>query len=125
MKSVSLAPVVGLDDRLSAALRDLEAVAGNVDAEAFANLSAGLERVRCIAQLRVVALSRPTAEIVPSVGPDRLLKADELAERLAVPLDWVYRHQRQLPFRVRVGSRLVRFSESGFQRWVRTREGKD
>ncbi len=125
MKSVSLAPVVALDDRLSAALRDLEAVAGNVDAEAFANLSAGLERVRCIAQLRVVALSRPPAEIVPSVRPDRLLKAEELAERLAVPLDWVYRHQRQLPFRVRVGSRLVRFSESGFQRWVRTREGKD
>ena len=125
MKSVSLAPVVGFDDRLSAALRDLEVVAGNVDAEAFANLSAGLERVRCIAQLRVVALSRPIAEIVPSVGPDRLLKAEELAERLAVPLDWVYRHQRQLPFRVRVGSRLVRFSESGFQRWVRTREGKD
>jgi predicted DNA-binding transcriptional regulator AlpA len=125
VKSVSLAPTLGLDGRLSAALRELEEIADDIKAGTSPDLFAGLERVRRIAELRIVALSRPPAEIVPSVGPDRLLKAEELAERLAVPLDWVYRHQRQLPFRVRVGSRLVRFSESGFQRWVRTREGKD
>jgi hypothetical protein len=59
---------------------------------------------------------------------ERLLTAQEAAERLSVPVDWVYRHSRRLPF-VELGdkespSRLLRFSASGLDRFIREREGR-
>jgi hypothetical protein len=44
---------------------------------------------------------------------DRLMKADEVAERLAIKVGWVYRHK--LPFRVRLGT-VPRFSGEGARR---------
>ena len=51
---------------------------------------------------------------------DRLMKADEVAERLAMKIGWVYRHK--LPFRVRLGT-VPRFSEKGLEDYIRKRLG--
>jgi predicted DNA-binding transcriptional regulator AlpA len=49
---------------------------------------------------------------------DRLLNVSEAAEKLGVKPDWVYRHHKDLPFRVRHG-RLLRFSELGIEDYIR------
>jgi len=51
---------------------------------------------------------------------DRLMKADEVAERLAMKVGWVYRHK--LPFRVRLGT-VPRFSEKGLEDYIRKKLG--
>jgi predicted DNA-binding transcriptional regulator AlpA len=51
---------------------------------------------------------------------DRLLTVDEAAAILAKTPDWLYRHADRLPFTVREG-RLLRFSQSGIQRYIRAR----
>jgi excisionase family DNA binding protein len=54
---------------------------------------------------------------------DRLLLVEEAAERLAVTVDWLYRHAKTLPFTVRNGRRQIRFSERGIDRYIRERQG--
>ena len=53
----------------------------------------------------------------------RLLDVTEASERLGCSSDWLYRHASDMPFVVRVG-RLLRFSESGLEKWIRTRSGR-
>lgn len=55
--------------------------------------------------------------------PDRLLDVDAAAERLGMSKGWLYRHAKQLPFRVPQG-RLLRFSSHGIDRYIRTRQGR-
>ena len=61
-------------------------------------------------------------------GPqnDRLLTADEAAQKLAVSKDYLYRKSRKgrLPFAVRVGKSSVRFSEVGIERYIRSKSGQ-
>ena len=54
---------------------------------------------------------------------ERLLAVEEAARRLAVTVDWLYRHARALPFTVKNGGRQVRFSERGIERYIRERQG--
>jgi excisionase family DNA binding protein len=49
---------------------------------------------------------------------DRLLSAQEAAERLGMSVDWLYRHARGLPFTRRVGTRTIKFDADGLDRWV-------
>ena len=51
--------------------------------------------------------------------PDRLLTVQEVAERLSVPVSWVYERTRfdALPGMVRMG-KYVRFSERGIEAFV-------
>jgi predicted DNA-binding transcriptional regulator AlpA len=49
---------------------------------------------------------------------DRLLKPQELAERLGTSLDWVYRHWKDFPFTVKLSPRQLRFSEQGLTRYL-------
>jgi predicted DNA-binding transcriptional regulator AlpA len=58
------------------------------------------------------------------VGDDELLDVNETARRLAVSRDWVYRNGKVLPFAMRVGTRHLRFSSRGLDRWLRTRQGR-
>jgi excisionase family DNA binding protein len=53
---------------------------------------------------------------------DRLLTVGEVARRLAVTKDWLYRHAGELSFTVRMGSRGLRFSEMGIERYLRQRQ---
>lgn len=58
-----------------------------------------------------------------STQPDRLLTAEEVAERLNVKLGFIYRNARTYPFTIRQG-RYVRFSEVGLERYLRQRQGR-
>jgi excisionase family DNA binding protein len=54
--------------------------------------------------------------------PDRLLTAEEVAQRLNCSTDFIYRHAKQYPFMLRVG-RHIRFSERGLERYIQQRQG--
>jgi predicted DNA-binding transcriptional regulator AlpA len=49
---------------------------------------------------------------------DRLLKPQELAERLGTSMDWVYRHWKDFPFTVKLSPRQLRFSERGLAHYL-------
>jgi hypothetical protein len=58
---------------------------------------------------------------------DCLLDVNEAAEKLGMSVDYLYRHQDELPFTVRVGTKerkTLKFSELGIHRWIQTRSGK-
>jgi hypothetical protein len=52
------------------------------------------------------------------------LTAKEVAPRLAVTTDLVYRHGKRLPFAVNLGERFLRSSESGLNRYIREKQGR-
>lgn len=56
--------------------------------------------------------------------PDTLLDVSAAAERLCVSRDWIYRHGKRLPFAVRIGRKHLRFSATGLDRWLQTRQGR-
>jgi helix-turn-helix protein len=84
---------------------ELFAIAGELQGRALAHL---------------VPPQQATAE--PTV-PDENLSIDEAARRLNVSKDWLYRHGPILPFRVKIGSRVM-FSAAGLARWNRQRMGR-
>ena len=49
---------------------------------------------------------------------DRLLKPQELAERLGTSMDWVYRHWKDFPFTIKLSPRQLRFSEKGLAHYL-------
>lgn len=56
---------------------------------------------------------------VPPPEADKLLTAEQVAERLGLDVAAVAR--RALPFRVKVSRRCVRYSEQGLARWIENR----
>lgn len=52
-----------------------------------------------------------------------LLTATEAAERLRVPLDWVQKRSRELPFRVSLADGTVRYDTVGLRKWLAARTG--
>ena len=62
------------------------------------------------------------AVVTARIGPpgDRLLTVQQVAHRLSVTPRWVYEQAAAgaLPFTVRLGPKLLRFSENGFRRWL-------
>ena len=67
--------------------------------------------------LMVQAMSREGEEHLKA--GDRLLKADEVAERLNCETDWVYRNTDKLPFTRRLSSKQLRFSEKGLDKYIK------
>ena len=55
---------------------------------------------------------------------DCLLTAKEAAERLALTVDYLYRHAEKLPFTVRPGAGQVRFSARGIERYIQALQGR-
>ena len=53
---------------------------------------------------------------------DRLLTIDQVAQRLSVSRDWVYRNGGKWEFTRKLGPKMVRFSESGLQKWLKAKE---
>jgi predicted DNA-binding transcriptional regulator AlpA len=95
--------------------RSLESVlaeARTLPADDLPQLCADLELVRVTALAR---LSAPAA-----TPPDELLDVHEVAARLHMSADYVYRHARSFPFTVKNGTgRALRFSSSGLESYLR------
>ena len=64
-------------------------------------------------------------EIVTAAGEpptsEQLLTVEELAQRLSVTPDYVYRNASQWPFTRRLSPKMLRFSEAGLRRWLAIR----
>lgn len=55
---------------------------------------------------------------VPSEPSDRLLTAEEVATRLSISRQQVYRDARRWPFTRKLSPKVLRFSEAGLNRWL-------
>ena len=53
--------------------------------------------------------------------PDQLVDIDKAAELMSVAKRWLYDNHHRLPFTRRIGSRQLRFSLHGLQRYIRRR----
>ena len=53
---------------------------------------------------------------------DKLLTAKKAAEFLSVEKDWLYKHQKKLPFSRKLGPKMLRFSYQGIQKYLATRK---
>ena len=54
---------------------------------------------------------------------DRLLDADEAAQKLGVKRPWLYRRTKTLPFVVRLDGKVL-FSASGIEKFIAARRGR-
>jgi hypothetical protein len=77
----------------------------------LASAQSRLAAVEGAVAARLLAAGAPQAE------PDRLLTADQAAERLAVIKDWL-RRRNTLPFVVKVSDGVVRYSTAGIARFI-------
>jgi predicted DNA-binding transcriptional regulator AlpA len=92
-----------------------------VESEDIPELLAALEAVKARLWSRLMASSLPQLDPVESEGskePDRLLTAEEVADRISVKKKWLYDHFDQLPFGRRLADRTLRFSERGLEQWL-------
>jgi len=71
-------------------------------------------------RLRTVTAAGSLRE--PQGARDRLLTADELAERLRTTLRYVYRNASKWPFTRRLGRKKLLFSEAGLIRFLEQRK---
>ena len=64
---------------------------------------------------------KPCAEVQEILrrNEDRLLSIEEVAQTLSVSKDWIYRNNKKLSFTRKIGSKQLRFSETGLQKWLR------
>ncbi len=78
-----------------------------------------LERMKAGLWARMMASENPTRR--DQATNDRLLAVKEAAEKLGITEDYLYRHSSDLPFTVRLGTRHLRFSLNGIERYIRNR----
>ena len=98
-----------------AALNAFEWTLGQTARERIPDLLGKIEYLRGVAWMMM--LSQPAK---PRDGvTDQLLTVEEAAHRLRVSKDWLYRRSGRLPFEVRLGRRLVRYSSQGVDRWIK------
>jgi predicted DNA-binding transcriptional regulator AlpA len=96
----------------------------DVQPDAIPALIGEAEALRARLWARLQAVSAPVA---PTPAPnangkaDRLLTAQEAAERLGVNKRWMYRKADSLPFTCRLSEGTLRFSERGLVRWQESR----
>jgi len=53
---------------------------------------------------------------------DKLLTAEKAAEFLSVEKDWLYKHQKKLPFSRKLAPKMLRFSQQGMTKWVASKK---
>lgn len=97
---------------------------GDVPASDLPRLIGEAEALRAALWCRMQTATVPTP--VQSSGngagdPDRLLTAEEAAERLGVDKRWIYRRKDSLPFTRKLSQGTLRFSLRGLERWKESR----
>lgn len=99
----------------------MERAIAEVSIQEIPSILGDLERLKASGWARLTApqikVNNQTLE-----GEDQLLTVEEVAKKLGVPRDWIYRRTRKLPFTVRLGPRHVRFSLRGLERYIRQRQ---
>ena len=50
---------------------------------------------------------------------ERLLTIGQVAQTLSVSKDWVYRNAKRFTFTRKLGPKMIRFSETGLQKWLK------
>ena len=80
-----------------------------------------MARITAIQPLLLGRLASLGAENKETKAPDRLLTAEEAAKRLNYSTDWVYRNAKKFPFTKRITPHRLRFSESGIEKYIKTR----
>lgn len=77
------------------------------------------------ALMRVIGRAATRASTKPGVptqrAPEEWLNVQEAAARLKVPVSWLYRHARDLPFARKFGHRTLRFEARGLDRCAASR----
>jgi len=116
----------GAEPRKAAAASDLGNLLADVSSfplEAIPALLGNLEQLKAALWAR---LNEPRS--TPDPGPRReadercaYLRPEEAARVLGVPVRWLYRHHRQLPFARKLSRKVLRFSEPGLRRWLAAR----
>src|SRR5450830_1587445 len=102
--------------RWRTSLAELEATATEVSAGDVPELAGRLEALKLRLVLRVQAAT--AAPATEKCDEDRLLDAQQAAALLGVKVSWIYDHSAEFS-PVRLPGRLLRFSESKLQRWMR------
>ena len=104
--------------RLSKLLKDIE----SLDSEQLSPVLAQVTALQT-ALLAKLLVQKEQQHRIDSAPEDHLLTVPEAAERLGTSCDWLYRHAHKLPFTIRLGSRQLRFSSRGIERYLRNRQG--
>jgi predicted DNA-binding transcriptional regulator AlpA len=103
-------------------LADDPRVAGVLDAHTTDLLELTAITALTALRRRKLALAAERKQAGAARLPDRLIKSKEVAIRLGMGVDWVYRHKHELPFLVRLGA-VPRFSEGRLEDYIRKRRG--
>ena len=106
---------------LAHSLPELERLVDAVSVEEGPALLGDLERLKARLWLRLNSASRPALASPEPRKPDRLLSVTETAKMLGVQPRWVYDHTDEIPARVRLPGKVVRFSERKLERWIAQR----
>jgi predicted DNA-binding transcriptional regulator AlpA len=89
---------------------------------ALAGKCAALQSVIAAAQVSAL-VANGSAPMPADTGGDRLLEVDQAALKTGLTRTALYR-RRDLPFKVRIGPKQVRFSADGIERWIRAKTAK-
>jgi predicted DNA-binding transcriptional regulator AlpA len=103
----------------AALLEQLDQVMRETSPEELPAIVGGLVELEERARLR---LRSAVPTVAAGDAADENLDVSEAARRLGVSEVWLYR-QKTLPFRVRIGGRVV-FSARGLEKWNRSRMGR-
>lgn len=95
----------------------------DVPTERIPALLAQLAAAQSVLAARLLGNGNATPPSQPTEA-GKLLDADAAAERMQMSKNWLYKNAAKLPFAVRVGSRSLRFSETGLEKWMRSRAGR-
>jgi predicted DNA-binding transcriptional regulator AlpA len=105
-----------------AALAAYPSRVADLEPDAVPPLLGELEALKAALWVRLQAPAAPTPTPTNGKGPDKLLKAEEVAERLGLKdRRAVYRRADSWPFTRRLGDGTLRFSERGMDRWQANR----
>jgi predicted DNA-binding transcriptional regulator AlpA len=92
----------------------------------MADVRRRLEALRNELDMILAQMDGSPAPMEDTMTNDRMLTVEQVAERLSLTPGNVYRKSRAWPFRVKLSSRVLRFSERGLEAWLKEngRNGK-
>ena len=107
---------------LTTLIPELDQLVETLPVDEVPTLIGDLERLKTRLLMRVVeTAASSTPEPPPPQSADRLLTANEAASLLGVKPRWLYDHVDDIPARVRLPGRKLRFSERKLRRWMEAR----